>query len=326
MFVCYLRETYLIPSAVSVVFNKCDQATNLLLVQSHIPSITSSPHNFTVCISPLNFNYSNREQMVETLELNLMFGADRIVIYNYSSSPVIDPIIRTYVREGLLDIIPWRVPVQVDAWPPDPRAQVPEIHYFAQLAMLNECLYRYMYRTRYIVFTDLDEIIVPRSPGSRTWSDMLTNLPKSPKFGAYVVRNVFFHLDWDSDVISSRDLKRHHVRPVSLVKTRRERDPHPYCSRSKLVVDPAVTVMVGVHCVYQFVDNALTVPYDVPADQALVHHYRQSMTSQPVPSTIDRKMYDFWSEVVTRVARRRHLFTTDRKRRGNISSHVIVRE
>jgi hypothetical protein len=72
--------------------------------------------------------------------------------------------------------------MKVDTWPK--KNEPVEIHYFAQLAALNDCLYRNMYVSKYVVFQDLDEFIIPRK--QLTWTDMLQNLPKG--HAAYMFR------------------------------------------------------------------------------------------------------------------------------------------
>jgi len=87
-----------------------------------------------------------------------MFGADRFVFYNYSTGSNVTTHLHRYGDEGVVwAAVPWRVPVAVDMWPPDPMHE-PEIHYFAQLAALNDCLYRVMFRARFVVLADLDEV------------------------------------------------------------------------------------------------------------------------------------------------------------------------
>lgn len=36
-----------------------------------------------------------------------------------------------------------------------------DVHYFGQLTTLNECIYRSMERSRYVLLNDIDEIIMP---------------------------------------------------------------------------------------------------------------------------------------------------------------------
>jgi len=93
------------------------------------------------------------------LKVHRLFGADRFVFYNYSTGSHVTAHLRRYAGDGVVSaVVPWRVPVAVDVWPPDPKEE-PEIHYFAQLAALNDCLYRTMFRARFVVLADLDEVL-----------------------------------------------------------------------------------------------------------------------------------------------------------------------
>lgn len=38
-----------------------------------------------------------------------------------------------------------------------------DIHYFGQVPVLNDFLYRYMYQSRYVSLHDPDELILPQS-------------------------------------------------------------------------------------------------------------------------------------------------------------------
>ena len=132
-----------------------------------------------------------------------MFGAGHFIFYNYSTGPFARTFFDSYVREGLVTVVPWNLPMTVDVWPPR-RGVIPAIHYFGQLAALNDCLYRSIGRSTLVVFTDLDEILVPRS--HRDWSTMLDAVsrryvpaPNSQFPGVYLVRSSFFRTDWPSD-------------------------------------------------------------------------------------------------------------------------------
>lgn len=36
-----------------------------------------------------------------------------------------------------------------------------DLHYYGQLVTLNECIYRQMYQSKYVLLNDIDEIIMP---------------------------------------------------------------------------------------------------------------------------------------------------------------------
>ena len=108
------------------------------------------------------------------LEANQIFGAQHFVIYNYSCGSNIGHYLRQYMQEGLADIIPWSLPLQ-----PHTNTTI-DLYYYGQLAAYTDCVYRNLYRSRYVIFLDLDEILVPRSVGS--WFGLLeqSTVHKSP--------------------------------------------------------------------------------------------------------------------------------------------------
>ena len=118
--------------------------------------------NFTVCVLPFVYNYDNRRQLIEIIEINRMFGAERFVFYNYSTGSDVTGVLGSYADDDvyLISVVPWHVPVGVDVRPRDQNNLV-EVHYFAQLSALKDCLYRNLFRSEFVVLTDLDELIVP---------------------------------------------------------------------------------------------------------------------------------------------------------------------
>jgi len=306
--VCSLnQEMPSIPYAVSLVKEKCQLPNNVLKVINN--EIDTKPdQDFTVCVTPFNFQFNNVNQLTEFIEVNKMFGAEKFVFYNYSTGAGVDSYLRMYVNTGLVEVVPWRVPVAVDVWPPDPKEE-PEIHYFAQLASLNDCLYRSMFRSRFIVFSDLDEIVVPRSATS--WLSMLSNITadwqraftsnvKKMFPGAYLIQNVFFYTDWPNDEDSSEDER--DLSLVTLLKTMRQEKPHTWYVRSKYIVWSRMTSMISVHSVLDFIDDSRVMHVMVSEKHALLHHYRHSLDSQSLSTKalVDRRMHQFHAEIVSR--------------------------
>ena len=67
-------------------------------------------------------------------------------------------------------------------------------------AVLNDCMYRNMYRYRYVVCTDIDEMIVPASP-HHNYSEMLKAADAAATLSnavvhSYSFRNKYFFTDF----------------------------------------------------------------------------------------------------------------------------------
>ena len=211
--------------------------------------------------------------------------------------------LEAYRRDGLVTVVPWSLPLTVDVWPPR-RDVVPGIHYFGQLAALNDCLYRCLGRSSLAVFTDLDEILVPRA--ERDWTAMLDSVsrryvpgPGSPFPGVYLFRSSFFRTDWPSDEEVPRAAVDRHL--VSVAKTWRETRVYGWFERSKFVVWTKAVTMVGVHSALATMPGADTVQVD--ADVGLVHHYRLWFDDDRNPPLTDRSMHRFTDDIVARVLR-----------------------
>ncbi|KAL3860131.1 hypothetical protein ACJMK2_010296 [Sinanodonta woodiana] len=268
--------------------------------------------NFSICVTPLNFQYSRAYELVEWMTLNRMHGADHFTFYNYSSADNVKKVIDLFSMRGLAEIVDWKLPMQVDTWPP---SYTPvEIHYFAQLAALNDCFYRNRLKSQYIVFIDLDEFIVPRSNDTYSWDAMLRLLPNS---SVYRFRNTFFRKEWPSlnlsdpkyiDLLKTQNsivtpskidaAKKYGL--VTLLKLQREDKIFPIGSRSKQIVHSSAIETIGIHHVCLMKPNQIV--HVVNEDVALLHHYRDWVNpNDTFPRKIDYTMLKFLDQLIDNV-------------------------
>lgn len=253
-----------------------------------------------------------------------MFGADQFIFYNHSVGDHVTKHLLSYIDDGVvLAVVPWRVPVAVDVWPPDPKEE-PEIHYFGQLAALNDCLYRAMFRSRFVVLVDLDEVLVPRrrdrwrpmlEDATARWRRRFVSVDRRRSVNdifpaTYLVQNVFFRTGWPDDdgAAANGSRVRNHPELVTLHKTRREDRPFPHYARSKYIAWTRVTSMLAVHSAIEFVDDVRAMHALVDERDALLHHYRQwdgdALGLGSDTPIVDRRMHDFYDDIVARTAER----------------------
>lgn len=90
---------------------------------------------FSVCLSPLYFQYGRAYELVEWIELNRILGAERFLVYNYSTAINVQQVLDYYSKRGLAEVIQWHVTMRVSTFPKT--KQPIEIHYFGQSAALN---------------------------------------------------------------------------------------------------------------------------------------------------------------------------------------------
>lgn len=258
----------------------------LFRVRNHPPPQISS--NFTVCISTLYGNYSNVLQMVQHIEMYKIMGASKVTIYNTSISQNVDMVLRHYIDEGILEVVPWPIDRHLrtqNQWHHSnaPNAQV---GYFGQTAALNDCLYRNMYTSRFVLLNDIDEIILPvKDPD---WSSLMENLQKKfPGTSVFRFENHFFPY---SVKISGFDLWSH-VPGVNILHhpIREPLDVNLYNGR-KMIVNPREVFQTSVHSALKHEGNC----DDVPGDVAITFHctskHRQDLSEKDlIPDDIVRR-------------------------------------
>ncbi|XP_044209520.1 uncharacterized protein si:zfos-464b6.2 isoform X1 [Thunnus albacares] len=176
----------------SVATNYEDLRHNLFLeVKNQKVESVSLTYNFTTCISTM-FNFTNVLQMVQSLEMMRLLGVDRVVVYKSSCSPETQRVLDYYTKKGLIEVIPWTIARYLkpsQGWLPSHGPG--DLHYYGQIAALTDCLYRYMYQTRYVALQDIDELILPQSVNS--WFELLPLLEE--KYGVdkcYMFENNVF--------------------------------------------------------------------------------------------------------------------------------------
>ncbi|XP_069842754.1 uncharacterized protein [Dendropsophus ebraccatus] len=227
--------------------------------------------NFTVCISTMFGNYSNVLQFIQTMEMYQILGAQRVMIYLNSVSPQIEKAMEYYIARGILEVVDWPIQRYLrpgTAWhhSMDPG----DIGYYGQLATLNDCIYRNMYRTRYVLLNDIDEIILPFTHMS--WDTMMESLQRhNPKIGIFLFENHIFPqtlpIDGNfSDISSWKDVPGYNI----LQYVHREPDRPNYFNARKMIVDPRRVVQTSVHSVLKGYGKHV----QVSLETALVYHCR----------------------------------------------------
>ncbi|KAM6932943.1 uncharacterized protein FYW49_001336 [Xenentodon cancila] len=162
-----------------------------LEIKNQKAETNSYPYNFTVCISTM-FDFTNVLQLVQSLEMLQLLGVNRVVIYKTNCSTETQQILDYYTQKGLVEVILWPASKFLKVSRSWLFSYSPgDLHYFGQIPALNDCLYRYMYRSRYLALHDIDELILPQTVNS--WLELLPLLEK--KYGinkCYMFQNNLF--------------------------------------------------------------------------------------------------------------------------------------
>lgn len=221
------------------------------------------PVDFTICHSTMFKKYNNVLQFVQAMEMYQLLGAKRVVLYKTDCSPDMEEVLRYYRDIGLIEIIDWPIDKYIKVSSSWIASESPgDLHYYGQIPVLNDCIYRNMYRTKYLFMHDPDEIILPLQNVS--WYEFLSTLEQ--KYGSdtsfYFENNVFpieeleesgkYNLSQWAGIPGDNFLR--HVL--------REPIPKRHFTTGKLIVNPRRMFEISVHTIKKQSHRTVEVPYD----------------------------------------------------------------
>lgn len=253
--------------------------------------------NFTVCLSPIYFNYSIAHELVQWFEINRLIGADLFIVYNYTTVGRTDEILKHYEKEGWIEVVQWNPPRYSD------------LHYYGQIAMMNDCLFRNYNISKYMVNIDVDELIIPRK-GKTTWMELMTSLPKS--FCEYSFRSTLMPSE-SKDVFEGKQRARELNLYFLLRMTRREYI-FGKTVRSKYIVNTTCIDTVGIHFCWKYRNGtADTQRYHVTPRDALAYHFRNEPVARKGKEVKEKAVYKYHTQLIENAKARWDKVNAERK-------------
>ncbi|NXU53092.1 GALT1 galactosyltransferase, partial [Turnix velox] len=225
--------------------------------------------DFTVCISAMFGNYNNVLQFIQSVEMYKILGVQKVMIYKNNCSHLMEKVLKFYIEEGTVEIIPWPIDSHLKVssqWHFSMDAK--DIGYYGQITALNDCVYRNMQRSRFVVLTDADEIILPLKHPD--WKTMMSSLQKQhPGAAVFRFENHIFPKTVSTQVFNISSWNSvpgvnilHHVHREPLKKN--------VINPRKMIVDPRKVIQTSVHSVLHAYGKSVNVPMGV----ALIYHCR----------------------------------------------------
>ncbi|XP_053090655.1 uncharacterized protein LOC128318506 [Pangasianodon hypophthalmus] len=258
------------------------------------------PYEFTVCISTM-FDYANVLELVQAMEMFKILGVQKVAIYKTSCHPFTQKVLDYYIRQNFVEIIPWQVASYINVsrgW--NKTLSSGELHYFGQIAALNDCVYRYMYQSHYVALQDLDEFILPIN--LTTWSELLPELER--KYN----QEVGFEFEAYYFPLSIADLKPEYspdswktVMGVNVLEHvyRLSNDPKEFNS-FKVIVNPRLVFCTTVHGFLQSVNDSVRVDHEI----AHIYHIRNVSSENLLTYSImrDTRLRDYADRLIPAVS------------------------
>lgn len=220
--------------------------------------------SFGVCISSPIFKVDDPQQLVDTFEMNRLLGAEFFTVYTYKVSGKPLEILETYSKDHLAEV--------VTNW----GSNFPgEAHYYGQLLSITDCLYRNIYRVKYLVYTDFDEVVVPlRHP---SWSALMKDLD-GPNKGSFNFEMVYLRGIQGLGTTHEAAVNCPSGVKITLKSSRyatfakRSVTVGFISRRTKYITKTNVTLIAQIHYAEKLVHGYAKV--DVPVLSGLLYHYR----------------------------------------------------
>uniref|UniRef100_A0A914WRI8 Glycosyltransferase family 92 protein n=1 Tax=Plectus sambesii TaxID=2011161 RepID=A0A914WRI8_9BILA len=225
------------------------------------------PFNTTVCVhSPIFGHAYSSEYIVRYVELTRLLGAEHFIFYIASGSARrfedqrLLGVLRYYEASGLATIVDFGLPIDRPS----------DIWYHGQSSAVQDCIYRSVGSTNFLVLTDLDEFIVPLA--SVNWNTMFQQIwANRPNATGFHVQPLYFNYpQWK---------KRAEFAPFIHFETTESGSPF-FRLLTKCVVKPERVFEMGIHHISKQFHNYFS-NEQLDKSIARLHHYksRQSMDS-----------------------------------------------
>ncbi|KAG1938683.1 glycosyltransferase family 92 protein [Pimephales promelas] len=291
------------------IHSSCSTPTHVALTASEISdSITSFqpirnrdvptvfPYSFTVCISVM-YDYENVLGLVQAMEMFRLLGAQRVVIYKTNCDSDIQKVLDYYVKSGFVEIIPWTIKKHINVSNGWRKSDSPgQLHYYGQIPALNDCVYRYMYQSRYLALHDMDEFILPLKV--KSWTDLLRELENT--YGT----NVGFEFENNIFPCTAKpdygQTKWKNVRGMNILNCI-EREVPISLDNFKIIVNPRLVLRVNVHGIEETVKHQRYYTVRVQNSIARMYHIKSYSTNTKLVR--DDHLNDYAGDLVPAVSK-----------------------
>ncbi|XP_013390794.1 uncharacterized protein LOC106159139 [Lingula anatina] len=271
IFICPLTNITIIkPSTISVTDGLFHKQFDWKLMKKVFPRIPvrypekpTKKMDFGQCTS-ITYWTVDPYRVVEWAELHRIWGVKEMNIYGSMVSEKTEKVFRHYHQEGFLTYTIVERPMN----------QTDEAIFFLMSSpVINDCIYRNMYRYNKIIVVDLDEMIVPRGNLSN-YPQLLDAIESSVEtrhpYRMYNFRNLYFFFELPQN-------EKYPVQLRTLRQIGRLRDITPYGTATKSIIDPMACTNMHNHFCWRLTKLSDTHGHsiDVHPGFGLNQHYKK---------------------------------------------------
>ena len=259
------------PSHLSIVTFTNRHPINLIVIEAlGKPESTQPAVDFGICMSVIYWSHDPL-RLVEWFELHRLWGVGEVSVYATKISSSVRKVMLYYSKLGFVKFR--ELPVIFDS--------SSEAAILVNMSpVINDCMYRNMYRYRTILTTDVDELIVPRVHDDyRSMMrslNIVRRLSQSHPAPSFMFRNVYFFTDFaknstNSSVVANRP------RLLSFLSVTKRIKPSAFGYSAKSFTNPLTCIGLQNHLCWKRIPRydskgwLISVPHYVAMNQ----HYKQ---------------------------------------------------
>ena len=219
-------------------------------------------HKFGVCYETPLYGYKYDQEIMDSIEMNKQLGATWFTIYVYEAHEKALEILRYYSqKQKILDAVyNWGESI------------TNPIYNHGLTVGVHDCVYRNMYKVRYLVLCDIDEFIMPVK--GFNWHDLLPKID-APKRAHFLLAHLGFHKNKSKTEMSlccHKESNRTYRMPLFFSLHNRSGSVVIRYRQSKSIIKPKHVISVEVHR-HRFMMPGYKL-YVVPPDVGVMKHYR----------------------------------------------------
>ena len=201
---------------------------------------------FAICVAPLHKNILP-EEVIEFMEATKLLGNNHIYIYFDGSNKMASAVLNYYKNTGYATIHRW-----------DMHISTQDIGSQGEVIAMHHCLYSHMSQHKYIMFQDIDELLIPHTR-EKWWPGLLEDIDDDNydnEHCGFCFQSAYFPPNrYDDKNFASR------IKRTDFLK-----------SRSKCIVRPERVLEMGVNHISKWVKDYWT-PVYVDTVTAFLHLY-----------------------------------------------------
>jgi len=212
------------------------------------------------------------DDLISFLEYYRHVGAQMVTIYALPQVLKVVAVLDYYRSIGFLEVIEWDIPMNL--------LKSPSLEYFGQNVLLHDCLFRGRNQYEYLLYSDLDERILPTTPNT----SLIENIREldAGEISSFGLLVTFYLSLWKADMSRLKELykgvqKIPNIREAILIE-RETRPQWEYKYRSRYIVKPHLVEELAIHYVARSVPGFRTL--ELSRDQIALAHFRTAKRSE----------------------------------------------